>query len=484
VHSHRRAWIIRAAVTAVVAAATLFGLASPAMAVGETITDISLDPATVQPGQPTIVHFTVNAPGGSVGSVSVTSSNSKVTCGGVCSWSSVSIPATGKPYDVKFLADGIFQADDTSTITIQAGAASSSQVLTIKVPQVPTVPEVSGMVVNLYTGQPVQTARVYLQDSATPPHSWDMATDKDGKFKFISTPAKPIMPGTLAFRVEKDSWQSYDHAEVASPGAPVLNLRFAITQASASPNATATGGSTSQGTLAPTLDDGNSTPAGQGTAKSGFSWVLIGIGGVLVLLGVGAIALLVIRRRDESSDDDDDERGSRRRGGPTGGPGRGGKPERGSGLPPSPRRGGPGGQGGMGGPHDRGGRGHGDPRGMRPPVSPGPRGADQTMIARSPLADIPTQLHGRLPSEHADPYLAPGRHGAHGQPSHAAPAPGYGGYGQPDPYGQMPPGGYGQQGQHPGQHGGQHGGGGQHGTPPPRPGQQPRGTRRVDWLED
>ena len=46
-------------------------------------------------------------------------------------------------------------------------------------------------------------------------------------------------------------------------------------------------------------------------------------------------------------------------------------------------------------------RGPGDLDTTRPepcaPVSPGPRGSDQTMIARSPLADAPTTIHGRMP---------------------------------------------------------------------------------------
>jgi hypothetical protein len=124
-------------------------------------------------------------------------------------------------------------------------------------------------------------------------------------------------------------------------------------------------------------------------------------------------------------------------------------------------------------------------------VSPGPR-ADQTVIARSPLADQPTQMHGRLPAEHVDPYTAPGRHngaGAYGAPgghsgggyggtATSGYAGGYGAPGQPadpyaDPYGQAPRGqydGYGQPGY------------------PPQQGYDPRSgrpaDRRLDWMDD
>jgi hypothetical protein len=110
------------------------------------------------------------------------------------------------------------------------------------------------------------------------------------------------------------------------------------------------------------------------------------------------------------------------------------------------------------------------------PVSPGPRGADQTMIARSPLADAPTQMHRGGIGQ--DPYGGPGgpppgpHPGGYGQqptaggggygvgsPASQYPggAPNYGG--QPDPYAQP---GYGDQYGRPG-----------YGPPPPQQAQQP-----------
>jgi hypothetical protein len=147
---------------------------------------------------------------------------------------------------------------------------------------------------------------------------------------------------------------------------------------------------------------------------------------------------------------------------------------------------------------------------MRPPVSPGPRG-DQTMISPSPLANAPTQLHGRIPDQ-TDPYGAPpprnggqpgygqdpygaaggGAHG--GSPTSVYPAgsPTYGqgpdqygqqGYGQgpgTDPYGPQQA-GYGQDGYNPA-----HGGGYEPRGQRPGPAQPPAqpDPRRVDWLDD
>jgi hypothetical protein len=414
VKTHQRAWVIRAVVIAVTAAASLIGFTAPAYADGESLSNISLDPATINPGQVTTVHFTVQNTSGTKSDVAVASDNSKVTCASVCSWSQVAgIPPGGKQYDVQFRATGNFQHDEQATLTITAGSASNQQTLNITVPQVPTVPYVSGVVVDLYTGKGVKAAKVYLQDSAAPPHTYDTATDNDGKFKFTSTQDSPIMPGTLAFRVEKDQWldPSPNHTALGQPGKPLTTVRLAISAVNASGSVTPSA-VTSGGVTSPAATGGEETSTTTGNEpKSSLSWILIGIGGVLVLLGIAAITLLFVRRRDDG--DDDDPRSPRR-----GPPGRGG-PGRGP-APYGPHRGPP----GM----------RPDPtRGMRPPVSPGPRGADHTMIARSPLADIPTQMHGRMPPDHVDPYSAPGRHAGPGPQGYGAAAypGGAGGYGDP-----------------------------------------------------
>jgi hypothetical protein len=133
------------------------------------------------------------------------------------------------------------------------------------------------------------------------------------------------------------------------------------------------------------------------------------------------------------------------------------------------------------------------------------------MIARSPLADMPTQMHGRVPpgGQQGAPPPGPGygqnpyasnpygQQGGQGGQGGYGGAPGYPGgappqnYGQPDPYGnqygQQQHGGYGQPGQpgQPGQYGQQGGGYGQNDHDPR--GQRPGGNppdRRVDWLEE
>ncbi len=361
----------------------------------------------------------------------------------------------------------------------------------------PTVPQLSGDVVNIYTGAPIVGAQVNAGDAAN--HTWTVGTDKDGKFKIVSTPDKPIAPGLIVFLVKKDTFKDYTENHNGVAGQPITNLHFTIAPL-ASPGASSTpspgSGLASNQTDAGLGGDDTSAAASSGSGSGGgLSWTLIAIGGVLVALGIAAIVILLIRRKGD--DDDENVDMPRRPSGPGGrGPGGPGGP---GGPPP-----------GRGGPRPAQPRRAPEPttvmRGGRPgPGGPGPRGGgDQTMIARSPLADMPTQLHGRVPPGPAGPVGPPpggpppaggygqnpyasGQYGG-GQPTYGGGNAGYPGgappnYGQPDPYGNA----YGPQ-----QHQGGYGQGGGYGQPgygpddydePPR-GPRPPADRRVDWLDD
>jgi hypothetical protein len=286
------------------------------------------------------------------------------------------------------------------------------------------VPEVNGEVVDIFTNKPVAAATVFMQDSATPPHDWEVGTDKNGKFKIVATEEKPITPGTLAFKVEKTGWAPYERTIQAAPGVPATaRLTISALASSAAPTTAAPSGSA---TGPGTTDTGTDIGLLRSSDGGGLSWVLIAMGGLLVVLGLGAISLLLFRRGDDAKSR---RRRGKGRGGPRGGPG---SPRRRPGGPP--------------------GRGPGGPN-MRTPVSPGPRPGESTMIARSPLADVPTQPY-RAPYGGGPPgYGPPG--GMHPDP-YATSA---GGYGPPhDPY--APP----------------------HDARAPR--SAPPDGRRLDWLDD
>ncbi len=325
----------------VAVAASLFGLASPAFA-AEQIVSISLDPQTIEPSQQTTVRFKVthDATGNANMNVSVTSNNPKVTCNGTCSWGNEQIPPgpDGKSFNVRFRASGSFQQTEQATFTITAGAASNnSQVLTVNVPQQAPqmVPEIRGKVQDVFTAKAIADAAVFLQDSSNPPKEWSVGTDAGGNFKFVSTAEKPITPGTVAIIVEKDGYEKFSRPYVANAGQAFVvgNVAMKPVGATATPTAS---GDVSLGptpSVAPLEGDGGSLEANE--KEGGLSWILIAIGGVLVLLGIGAIVLLFMRKRDDGDDDDDDQPPPRR-GGPTRVP-----PARGGVRPPPGRRGPP-----------------------------------------------------------------------------------------------------------------------------------------------
>ncbi len=527
----------------------LFGMAGPAAAAGPDplITDVTVNPGTIAAGATTTVSFTVknNGDAGTI-TVEVSSSNNKVTCANTCKFVAVSFPkkddpGSSKPYSIKFTASGTFTNDEQANFTVKAADKSEQQQVTINAPKQTTsasVPEVSGTVVDQFTGVGVSGAKVFVQDSAS--QTFDGGTDKSGNFKIASTPEKSMKPGVMSFTVEKDGIQPFPgYTKTAVAGQPLTGVRLTIapiaSSASAGASEPADVAGESSGPAVEPLDSGADEGTGGGSAGGGgLSWMLIAVGGVLVALGVGAIVLLFVRKKGDDGDDQEDPRHPRQGGpgGPPGGPG-GPPPGRGGPRPPQ-RRGGP---PEMAPPMRGGAPGYDQTRQMRPPVSPGPRGGgDQTMIAPSPLANAPTQMHSRVPpADHADPYGAPTRHnggqpgyppaqggsygagggyGQAGQPANPTPgypggAPGYGPapdqYGQPygqqpygqtpaaDPYGQPAGGGYAQSPEY-GQAGyGQDGYGapGYDTRPDPRSGGRPGGApptqpdpRRVDWLDD
>jgi hypothetical protein len=507
-----------------VAAASLFGIASPAVA-GNPEVQITEVSGVVSSGQSINMKFRVTngeiQGGGSDEPINVVVSSSDggaLSCNGdKCNFTETFEADQQKGYQVSLKAGNLAPGESRQvTITIAVSgtgqAGSAERTITVQGPQEsPTVPEVSGVVVDVATAKPIPAAQVWLQDSASPPHEYNVGTNKDGVFKFTSKADAPIMAGVLGIRVEKDGIETYSRAVTAQAGLPVRNLRLTVkVLTSAAPTESAQPTETSGNPSFTPIAGADGTTGSLGGDGGGLSWILIAIGGVLVLLGIGAIVLLFIRKRDDEGEEAGTARPGPRRGGPPMGP-----PGRGGQRPPQPRR---------AGPPERTAvmRGPNDPR-VRPPVSPGPRGADQTMIARSPLADVPTQLHNRVPADYADPtrqggpgygpntYGAPGGPppvgpGGYGhpaghsggspagypggappygpdpyaQPAGYPPPPGYGPPGQPDPYAPPPP-GYGP----PPAHGPQGGYDEGHDPRGPRPGQPPHGDpRRVDWLDD
>jgi hypothetical protein len=513
-------------VIAVLTAAGLVGIATPAFAADPTVTITGLTSGSLNSGDTATLTYTVknNNTGGQETSANIKVSFpniNEISCQGNCDFTDAIAAGETSTYTATITA-GTVPAGQTRNgqvkidATIGNGNSGSAQrSLTVSGGTAQqTVPKVSGQVLDVYTNAAIKGAKVAIQDSAS--HTWDnVGTDDNGAFEISSTPEKPIVAGLISFRVEKDGIQPYTTTKTGVANQPLTGVRLTV-----SPIASPTPSTTAAPTTADPSNSTIVTNAGEQMAnekESGLSWILIAVGGLLVLLGIAAIVLIFVRKKDDGDEDDPTKPGK-------GGPGRGGPGGPGGRGPGGPRP--PHGQR-RGGPLDRTaplrggpGPGYGGPR----PVSPGPRGADQTMIARSPLADVPTQMHGRVP-EHGDaygnrqtaypqsgygpqqvgqygqqpypggapPYGQGPQHGGppqHGAPQHAGPqygAPQGGGYGQ----GPQGPQGYGGQQPYGGQTAGGYGGqpyGQEHGQqadPRQRPAQPPPGEgRRVDWMDD
>ncbi|HET8658265.1 MAG TPA: carboxypeptidase regulatory-like domain-containing protein [Micromonosporaceae bacterium] len=358
--------------------------------------------------------------------VSVTSNNAKVACNGTCSWPPESFEpgAPPKQYEARFRVSGTttIGTGESATLTAKAadaggGGDQEQRVVALKPPDGPkTVTEVSGYVRDLASGRGISDAIVGLLDSVG--HNYTTTTNSSGYYRFVSSPSKPISPGTLTIGATKDGYSTGSPKTVDGRAGQAVrvDIRMESTTAptteatlSPAPETTDTGGPLEEAEESVDAVAASDEESGGG----GLSWMLIILGGLLVALGVGAIVLLVLRRRDDSDEDDDEDEEDE----PVGAGRRGG-------LPP------------------QAGRSTYRSGGMEPAM-PG-RGGDQTMLARPGMADAPTMMQARAGAADygADPYG--------GRPSPRPPQPGYAGpgpvygAGAPAPgYPANPPGAYG-----------------------------------------
>jgi hypothetical protein len=441
--------LLRAGVVVAMVTGALIGIPGPAHAEGLTVKIASLSPTTLRSGEEAEIRFSIkNEEGLPVGSQTITfkvSVPGELKCvSGNCDGTVDLKPGDeSQTFSARLRAEaqlGVGQTKDvTVTVTADGGGKDGSASRTIKLKgpdQAPAVTKVSGEVYDVATGEKISGALVMMQDSAD--RKWQGSTNSSGTFTFTSTPDKPIAPGQLLIGASKSGYRMDEPVrEQGRAGASVTNVRIPLK--AVAPTESPTPEPTEQlPTETPSdesSDDVAAEPLAPEEEDSGggmLSWLLIGMGGLLVALGIGAIVLLLMRR----GEDDEEEEG-----------------EEGAEAP---------------GPH-----------GPRSPI-PRPAAAgvyrsgpdptmvartaplgDPTMITRPGLADAPTALHQPV-DEFPDPYnpprppYGPATYPSSPPPAYGAPQPTYGGgYGSPasppaDPYGHGPeyggpagPGGYG-----------------------------------------
>jgi hypothetical protein len=316
-------------VTAVVAA-TLAGVAAPAYA-DDTVGVSALPLGDFSPGESQTLRVQVeNKTNDALGPVTVTvsglSSDLQVSnpqgCepsgSNACSLSfadkgTKQISFTVKEIANPNLAAGQQRTDHGSVQAAAFGGHTASDNLDVRLHgpnQAANVPEVSGTVVDSTTGTPIKDAIVVLQDGAGKNHQGS-GTDASGRFRFTSA-SDPIAPGTLMLSATKDQYDPVPKNYDGKPGQAITGVKLQLKPAAATPTAGAVLPSDN-----PLASGSASGPAGNATntrnAANGtslFSWVLIVLGGLLVLLGIGAIVLLLVRRKDDGEDADEEYDGA------------------------------------------------------------------------------------------------------------------------------------------------------------------------------
>lgn len=202
----------------------------------------------------------------------------------------------GKSKDGSITIDaGGGNGDDSVNITLQGPAQAAS------------VPEVSGKVTNQATGDGIPGAQVTLKDSAGKSH--DATANSQGNYSIKPSNNELIAPGQVTVTVTKEGFSDATATGNAQAGkALTVPVRMKPTAASAEPSAPVASdpGPTTDPSGAATDVATPQNTSGEDEGPSMLSWILIGMGILLVLLGIGAIVLLVMRRKDDTEGDDPD----------------------------------------------------------------------------------------------------------------------------------------------------------------------------------
>ena len=321
VTAQRRGHLLRAAVVgALVSGAAVLLPAAPALAA------VNANPGslTLNPGEEKQIQITMNQGDGQdpAARITVSGLGNEVSLrgpGGCNGNGSQALTCNdnafeGEGNDPKTLAitvsaknpSGLQQGQTRDgSVNIEGNQNGDSVNVSLKGPQqAASASEVSGKVTDQATGDGVPGAQVTLKDSAGNTH--DATANSSGNYSIKSSANKPIVPGQVTVTAVKEGFTEASANGTAQSGKALsLNIRMKPTAASTPPSAPAasepaaedpsTGVSGAPQTKNTSGDDG-------GTSM--LSLVLIGMGVLLVLLGIGAIVLLVMRRKDDGDDPD------------------------------------------------------------------------------------------------------------------------------------------------------------------------------------
>jgi len=218
------------------------------------------------------------------------------------------------------------RANGKVTATLGSASDSADFEAVLKGPdqQSATVAQVSGVVKDI-NGSPVKDARVLMVASgACSSKPCETGTNSRGEYTFKSTADKPILPGNIQVGATKSGFDntkvSVDAAAGQSVAAPPIVMKpKAAASASAEP--------TQEVVPGPTDSAATEAPAAQNTAQkktsgdsNSFSWIIVSLAGLLVLLGVGVLVMMLINRKKGDAGEEGDDTSPDGPGGPGGAP--------------------------------------------------------------------------------------------------------------------------------------------------------------------
>jgi hypothetical protein len=174
------------------------------------------------------------------------------------------------------------------------------------------------VVKDITTGSPIGDAIVVLVDAGpcgSDRSPCQFASDTDGAFKFTSSPDKPIKPGTLQIKATKNGYGNGAVTVDAKAGQSVnVSLRLrpsAVASSSTTPDAlpSADGQQPPADAVTPTAVAAAPTATVGNSSPSPVSWIALALAGLFVLLGIGAVVVVLFLNRRKRAADGDEQPG-------------------------------------------------------------------------------------------------------------------------------------------------------------------------------
>lgn len=325
--AHRRGHLLRAAVVGALVSGAVLLPAAPALA------DVNAQPGnlTLKPGEQKQITITLTGAEAldPEANISVNGLGDDITLRGPggCNGGGGGLQCNENAFDqqgteqrltitVSAKNPGSVQAGQTKdgSINIDAGNDDDSVNVTLQGPQqAATVTEVSGKVTDSSTGDGIPGAEVTLKDGAGKTH--EATANNQGNYSIKPSNNNPIAPGQVTVTATKDGFSDGTATNNAQAGKALsLGIRMKPVAASGEPSApVASEPAATEEPSAPGSDPAAANPrnaSNEGDGPSKLSWLLIGMGVLLVLLGIGAIVLLVMRRKDDTEGDEADPYGT------------------------------------------------------------------------------------------------------------------------------------------------------------------------------